>query len=136
MRKGDKVRRISSQKVRVLKALAQPVRLEIMDILRRGPACVCDLVTATGRRQPYISQQLIVLREAGLVASRSEGQKNFYHLNPARLHATLQEFCPLCQTSEYQPKGVFVASDTNHKNSAECKWRDIGEKCERIYPED
>lgn len=63
------------------KALAHPVRLQILDLLRSGDACVCHLETALGKRQAYISQQLMVLREAGLVDSRKEGLQVFYRLN-------------------------------------------------------
>ncbi len=59
-------------------ALAHPVRLQILGILHQRPACVCDLVLLTGQRQPYISQQLMILKAAGLVDFRSDGSKNYY----------------------------------------------------------
>jgi ArsR family transcriptional regulator len=62
------------------KALAHPVRLQILDMLRRGEVCVCHMETALGRRQAYISQQLMVLREAGLVEARKEGLQMYYRL--------------------------------------------------------
>lgn len=65
----------SQQEIQVLKALAQPVRLKILRILKSGPTCVCDLMVMTGQRQPYISQQLMVLKQAGLVDFQSDGQK-------------------------------------------------------------
>jgi DNA-binding transcriptional ArsR family regulator len=45
------------------KALAHPVRLQILDMLRSGEACVCHMETALNKRQAYISQQLMVLRD-------------------------------------------------------------------------
>ena len=49
-----------------LKALAHPVRLQILDMLRADDeVCVCHMEAAFGKRQAYISQQLMVLREAG-----------------------------------------------------------------------
>ncbi len=45
-----------------LQALAHPARLRILELLSHGPVCVCDLVMMTGKRQPYISQQLAFLR--------------------------------------------------------------------------
>lgn len=62
------------------KALGHPVRLQILDMLRRGETCVCHLETALGRRQAYISQQLMLLREAGLVEARKDGLKVFYRI--------------------------------------------------------
>lgn len=70
-----------------LKALAHPVRLQILDMLRADDeVCVCHMEAAFGKRQAYISQQLMVLREAGLVESRRDGLKVFYRLvdDPAR----------------------------------------------------
>lgn len=72
------------------KALAHPVRLQIVDLLRGGDACVCHLETALGKRQAYISQQLMVLREAGLVDSRKEGLQVFYRLSDRVTEELLQ----------------------------------------------
>jgi DNA-binding transcriptional ArsR family regulator len=62
------------------KALAHPVRLQILAILRQGEACVCHLEAILQKRQAYISQQLMALREAGLLAERKEGLFVFYRL--------------------------------------------------------
>jgi DNA-binding transcriptional ArsR family regulator len=62
------------------KALAHPVRLQILDMLRSGEACVCHMETALNKRQAYISQQLMVLRDAGLVDTRRDGLQVFYCL--------------------------------------------------------
>jgi ArsR family transcriptional regulator len=62
------------------RALAHPVRLQILDLLRSGEACVCHMETALNKRQAYISQQLMVLREAGLVDARKDGLQVFYQL--------------------------------------------------------
>ena len=62
------------------KALGHPVRLQILDILRRGEVCVCHIEAVIGRRQAYISQQLMALRDAGLVESRQDGLRVYYQL--------------------------------------------------------
>lgn len=64
----------------IMKALAHPVRLEIMEALREEEACVCHLEALLGQRQAYISQQLARLRDAGLVVDRREGLNVFYRL--------------------------------------------------------
>ncbi len=48
----------------VTRAIAHPGRLRILEILGQGEACVCHLTHALGARQPYVSQQLMRLREA------------------------------------------------------------------------
>jgi ArsR family transcriptional regulator len=68
-----------AQTANVLKALAHPVRLQIMQILREeGEACVCHLEARLDQRQAYISQHLAKLREVGLVVDRREGLNVFY----------------------------------------------------------
>lgn len=62
------------------KALAHPVRVQILDMLRSGEVCVCHMEAALRKRQAYISQQLMVLRDAGLVESRKEGLSVYYRL--------------------------------------------------------
>jgi ArsR family transcriptional regulator len=62
-----------------LKALAHPVRLQILEVLQsEGEACVCHLEVRLGKRQAYISQHLAKLREVGLVQDRREGLNVFY----------------------------------------------------------
>jgi DNA-binding transcriptional ArsR family regulator len=61
-------------------ALSHPVRLRILDILSRQEACVCHLTAILGKRQPYVSQQLATLRDAGLVTDRREGTLMYYSL--------------------------------------------------------
>lgn len=58
-----------------LHLLSLPARLRIVDMLRRREECVCALQEALDRPQPYVSQQLRVLRKAGIVEWRRGGRK-------------------------------------------------------------
>jgi len=84
-------------KAKVLKALAHPVRLSILEALMRGPVCVNELVRLTQRRQPYVSQQLGVLRRAGVVIAGREGASIHYQLNPFALKDTWETVCAICR---------------------------------------
>ena len=64
-----------------IKLLAHPERLRILDALRRDAECVCHLETLLGKPQPYVSQQLRILRDAGVIADEKQGQNVFYRLN-------------------------------------------------------
>ena len=66
--------------VKLFKALMHPARLAILDVLRTGEACVCHIEAALGYRQAYLSQQLMVLREAGLVEDQREGWNIYYRV--------------------------------------------------------
>ncbi len=71
------------------KALAHPVRLQILELLRQGEVCVCHIRVVLEKRQAYISQQLMVLREAGLVETRKDGLRVFYRLADPHVEALL-----------------------------------------------
>ena len=64
----------------ILRAMAHPARLRLLALLLEGPACVGELVERTGYRQPYISQHLARLRDAGLVEGIREGLTVCYHV--------------------------------------------------------
>lgn len=65
---------------KLFKVLMHPARLAILDLLREGEECVCHMEAYLGYRQAYISQQLMVLREAGLVEDRRDGWNIFYRV--------------------------------------------------------
>ena len=63
-------------------ALSDETRLAVLDMLRDGEKCVCDLQDALGAAQSRLSFHLRVLREAGLVADRREGRWSYYRIQP------------------------------------------------------
>ena len=72
-----------------IKLMAHPERLRILDALRRDAECVCHLEALLGKPQPYVSQQLRVLRDAGVITDEKQGQNVFYRLNDAQLASWL-----------------------------------------------
>ncbi len=73
----------------LFKALAHPARLAILAALRDGEHCVCHLEAQLGLRQAYISQQLMVLRDAGLLQDRREGWNIFYRVARPEIFAAM-----------------------------------------------
>jgi DNA-binding transcriptional ArsR family regulator len=69
----------------LLKVLTHPARLAILNILRDGEHCVCHMEAHLGYRQAYISQQLAVLREAGLIQDRRDGWNIYYRVTDPRV---------------------------------------------------
>ncbi len=67
-------------KPEVLKLIGHPVRMQILMALARGEECVCHLTFMLGMRQAYVSQQLAILRRAGLVVDRKEGLNVYYQI--------------------------------------------------------
>lgn len=71
--------------------LSHPARLQILDELLEEDKCVCDLQAALNKSQPYVSQQLCVLRESGIVACRRDGQYVYYRLVDPLVEQLLEE---------------------------------------------
>lgn len=69
----------------VFDALANPIRRELLGLLRAGPKPVNELAGHFHRGRPAISEHLAVLRGAGLVREEPRGRQRFYHLDPAPL---------------------------------------------------
>ncbi|MFO7628759.1 MAG: metalloregulator ArsR/SmtB family transcription factor [Prochlorococcaceae cyanobacterium] len=85
----------------LLKALADPLRLQVIEALGGGERCVCDLTSDLGLAQSKLSFHLKVLKEAGLLADRHEGRWIYYSLQPEPLQALQQwlaKLSNLCQT--------------------------------------
>jgi len=72
---------------RVAKALGDPIRLRLVDVLRRhaGKVCVCELTPLFDVGQPTVSHHLKVLRDAGIVASERRGLWAYYYVLPDAL---------------------------------------------------
>ena len=78
---GTTTRRPVDQALRVFRALGDENRLRLLERLREGEQCVCDLSDSLGASQPLLSFHLKTLKEAGLVTDRREGRWVYYALN-------------------------------------------------------
>jgi ArsR family transcriptional regulator len=83
----DVQRREAERMAAVAKALGDPVRLQLVDVLRKhaGAVCVCELVPLFDLSQPTVSHHLKVLREAGIVDSERRGLWAYYYVIPDAL---------------------------------------------------
>jgi len=73
----------------LLKVLSHSTRLAILDILRDGEQCVCHMEATLNLRQAYISQQLMILKEAGLIGSRRDGLNLYYRVVKPEIYHVL-----------------------------------------------
>lgn len=76
----DRHRQYIAAQARIFKALGHPSRLLMVDALREGEKCVCDLQILVGDDMSTVSKHLAVLREAGVVASEKRGTSMYYRL--------------------------------------------------------
>jgi len=67
--------RILELKAEVLKTLAQPTRLKILELLRNGEKCICEIVPALNGEQSNISRHISLMQKSHLVTTRKDGVK-------------------------------------------------------------
>ena len=69
------------------RALGDPTRLRILELVAQGEQCVCELASAIDIPQPLLSHHLKILRQSGFITMRKEGRWNYYAMNRERLEA-------------------------------------------------
>ena len=71
---------IAEHVAEVMKAVAHPVRLQIVELLEKREMCVGDIVRAVQGKQAITSQQLNMMRDKGVLSSRRDGSKVYYRI--------------------------------------------------------
>jgi len=71
----------------ILKAIAQETRLNILELLRDGERCVCEIFPAIGQEQSNVSRHLNLMQKAGILTRRKDGLKIFYAVKHAEVLA-------------------------------------------------
>ncbi len=79
-----------------LKAVAHPLRLRIIELLQDKEMCVSDLIQALGTKPAITSQQLILMKDRGVLASRRDGSRVYYRVsnpNVVRVIECIRDHC-------------------------------------------
>ena len=100
----------------LLKVLGSEVRVRILYSIGHGEACVCHLETVLKKRQAYISQQLMTLREAGLVSDQRVGLNIFYRVTNPSVYAILDTADEITGSAEPE----FVEFERTNNKVAAC----------------
>ena len=74
----------------LLKVMGSPFRIQILYSIGFGEACVCHLEAVLKRRQAYISQHLMILRDAGILETRREGKYIYYRVADKNVFGLIQ----------------------------------------------
>ncbi len=104
---------VSDLRVRILSALSDPTRLELIEYLAGGERCVCEIIPAFSRSQSTISKHLNILYESGILDRRIDGKKTLYRLSNPKILNLLKnvDAIALDQISELtSAKEILVAS--------------------------
>ncbi len=122
-----------TQRVDQLKALADPLRLRILALLRgRGKRCVCELLAELGTTQSNISAHLRVLRSVGLIRSQKIGKWVFYALEAeaaGELLAWLEELVGSVEPPVTPSDGLFACCQTG---SVPLSWTAAQQSSDRV----
>ncbi|NER78418.1 MAG: winged helix-turn-helix transcriptional regulator [Leptolyngbya sp. SIO1D8] len=103
---------------KVFHALADPLRIQIIESLRHTEYCVQDLCNSLNVSQSKLSFHLRVLKEASIVRSQSRGRWNYYSLNLPQIAAVEQHLAEYrCQAQMLPPHSRSTKALATHKNS-------------------
>jgi len=76
-------------KARIFKVIGDPNRVKILEILRNGEICQCEIIPLIGQSQPAVSRHLKLLEESGLITSYKNTTKIFYNISDKHIYTLL-----------------------------------------------
>ena len=106
-----------ARRARLFHALADPTRLQILNLLRDGEQCVCDLTGALGAAQSRLSFHLRILKDSGVVLDRREGRWVHYRVRPGAL-GDMQWTLDVIRT----PRPAVAGCEAEACGPAPCCW--------------
>jgi ArsR family transcriptional regulator len=83
--------RVLALKAEVLKILAQPTRLKILELLRHGERCICEIVPAINAEQSNVSRHISLMQKSHLVTTRKDGVKVMVKVKDAKIFEILDQ---------------------------------------------
>jgi DNA-binding transcriptional ArsR family regulator len=83
--------RLLELKAEVLKVLAQPTRLKILELLRNGERCICEIVPAINGEQSNISKHISLMQKCHLITTRKDGVKVMVNVKDPRVFEILDK---------------------------------------------
>jgi ArsR family transcriptional regulator len=75
---------------KIFKALSDPTRLKIIELLEKREICACEFAPLTKKAQPTVSQHLRILETAGIIKSRKEGKMILYSIADKRIFGLIK----------------------------------------------
>lgn len=90
----SKVNSKNRLKAKIFKALSDPVRLDILEFLRNGEKCVCEIIPEAKLIQPVVSRHLKILKDCGMIRDRKEGNRRLYSITDQRIFRIIDNLNP------------------------------------------
>ena len=101
--------RVLEMKAEVLKALAQPTRLKILELLRNGERCICEIVPAINGEQSNISRHISLMQKSHLVTTRKDGVKVMVKVRDPKIFAILDQVCAILRNQMQEQHRLLKA---------------------------
>jgi DNA-binding transcriptional ArsR family regulator len=99
--------RVLELKAEILKALAQPTRLKILELLRNGEKCICEIVPAINGEQSNISRHISLMQKSNLVTTRKDGVKVMVRVRDPKIFEILDSVSLLLK-KQIQETGKLI----------------------------
>ncbi len=90
--------RVLELKAEILKALAQPTRLKILELLRNGERCICEIVPAINGEQSNISRHISLMQKSHLVTTRKDGVRVMVKVKDPRVFEVLDSISTILKS--------------------------------------
>ena len=81
-------------KAKIFKGLSDPVRLDILDFLRDGEKCVCEIIPHVKLIQPVVSRHLKILKDCGILRDRKDGNRRLYSITDQQIFRVIDGVTP------------------------------------------
>lgn len=81
-------------KAKLFKALSDPVRLDILEFMRNGEKCVCEIIPHVKIIQPVVSRHLKILKECGILSFKKDGNRRVYSITDQRIFQIIDGVSP------------------------------------------
>lgn len=90
----SKVQDKNKFKAKLFKALSDPTRLDILEFMRDGEKCVCEIIPHVKLIQPVVSRHLKILKECGVVRFKKDGNRRLYSITDQRIFQIIDGITP------------------------------------------
>lgn len=91
---SSKIQDKNKFKAKLFKALSDPVRLDILEFMRNGEKCVCEIVPHVKMIQPVVSRHLKILKDCGIVSFKKDGNRRVYSITNQRIFQIIDGITP------------------------------------------
>lgn len=96
-------------KAEILKALAQPTRLKILELLRGGEKCICEIVPAINGEQSNISRHISLMQKTHLISTRKDGVRLMVSVRDSRIFEILDQVGAILKSQIHEQTKLMKA---------------------------